>query len=1418
MKFRSITTKLIFAMGISVFLVLAVLITYTSISLRSVMIEDGQKQAMTTAKEYANRVKLKLEEALIAGRTMAQAFSGVKDEDAPLDIGRDPANEILKHVLEENQSFLGTYTLWEPDAFDQMDAAYAGLEGHDETGRYIPYWVRNGDNEIILEPLLGYEEEGIGDYYQVPKRTKREVVIGPYSYPIAGEEVQIMSLVTPILHDGDFYGIAGVDLKLDWIQKLVDDVKLFGGHATVHVVSNNGTLVALTGQPEMMGKSLDVLHGHDSIEDIHATRRGEERIVYDGDMIEIYTPVQIGNTGTPWSVGIMVPSKYLMTRATQTMLKQISIGVFLTILILLAIWALIRKIVRPLAPIAEMAGAVAVGEVDSREIETFNDEIGQVYSSIREVVQSFEQMTTVCEAVAEGDLNSNARVRGENDVLGKSINVMVSRLRGVVSQAKAIAEGDYSSEIKPRSEEDELGKALYRMTSSLREATEENKRQDWVKTGQTELNEKVRGELELDRLLDNVITYLSKYLNAQIGAIYLADDDDNLQLIGTYAFKKRKTLSNEFKIGEGLVGQAALEKKSILLTNVPDDYVSVSSGLGELPPKNILVLPFVYAGRLMGVIEIGTLNEFSGLELEFLDQVAETVAIAVHSARSRAQLQRLFGETQAQSEELQAQQEELRSTNEELEEKTKNLQDSQERLQKQQEELEQTNEELEERTQALEKQKIEVDRKNRDLEEAQGEIEGKAQDLALTSKYKSEFLANMSHELRTPLNSLLILSKLLIDNKEGNLTGKQVEFSRTINSSGTELLKLINDILDLSKIESGKMELLVEDVNLDRFVSDIGEKFVPVAREKGLEFPVKVADDIPDVIRTDPQRLGQVVNNLLSNAFKFTKSGNVSLNIERSESDEFLHGKKVDANRLIAVSVSDTGVGIPVDKQKLIFEAFQQADGTTVRKFGGTGLGLSISRELVNLLGGEIKLDSETGRGSRFTVLLPESVPEQSTDAAEKVTVVPNEEPPPEPQPAIEVVPGQKPDEIDSVESIPDDRRDMEPGERSILVIEDDPEFAEILAGQSRGKGFKCLIASDGESGLHLADYYQPSAILLDIGLPRMNGMSVMNRLKENLQTRHIPVHIISGQDEIPDHKKLGALGFVRKPVNLTQLDEVFGKIETLLSQPVMNLLIVEDDEVGLTSMTELLGMDDVNIITASTAAAAMDQLKKQRCDCIVLDLNLPDMPGIKFLEEVRNNEKLAQIPVIIFTGKELTKEEEILLDKYAERVIKKGEKSPERLLDETALFLHRVEKNLPDEKRRMIKMLHDKEQIFNDKKILVVDDDMRNVFALSSVLEEKGMRLSVAKNGREGVEGLQNDPDIDLVLMDIMMPEMDGYEAMRKIREENRFKELPIIALTAKAMKGDRHKCIEAGANDYLSKPVDSDKLMSMLRVWLYQ
>jgi signal transduction histidine kinase/CheY-like chemotaxis protein len=844
---------------------------------------------------------------------------------------------------------------------------------------------------------------------------------------------------------------------------------------------------------------------------------------------------------------------------------------------------------------------------------------------------------------------------------------------------------------------------------------------------------------------------------------------------------------------------------------------------------------------VMAVMELASFLPFTDVQRGFLEQLGETIGIVINTIQATMrteellrQSQGLTQELQERSEELQSQQEELKRANSELEQQAQTLKASEELLQTQQEELQQTNEELEEKAQLLEEQNRRIEIKNREIELARAALQERAEQLALSSKYKSEFLANMSHELRTPLNSLLILAKLLSENADKNLTDKQIEFAKTIHQAGADLLELINDILDLSKVEAGKMDVHVTEVALGDLRDYVERTFRPMAEEKGLDLAVEIVGaSVPPTVVTDEQRLQQVLKNLVSNAVKFTEDGGVTMRIEVApETTQFATPTLSTADTVLAFSVSDSGIGIPEDKLRLIFEAFQQADGTTSRKYGGTGLGLSISREIARLLGGEIRVSSTPGKGSVFTLYMPaqftpldhgddvgalearldQLVREGESLVAEGTLMLGPDEmriPEVDLDPTL-LLPSE----------VPDDREDVMEGDRVVLVVEDDELFARTVLECARERGFKGLVALRGDAGLALAREFKPDAIVLDMNLPVMDGWTVLDHLKHHPATRHIPVHIVSaGELEGKTNAlRAGAVAFLQKPLGKEHLDETFQQIASFIERGVKSLLVVEDDDDQRNSIVELVGSgDDVEVTAVGTSEDALAELERKHFDCMVLDLKLPDTTGFKLLEQMKKDERFATLPVIVYTGQDLTRREETRLKKYAETIIVKDARSPERLLDETSLFLHRVEARLPQAKRRMLEQLHNVEEIFEGKKVLIVDDDVRNVFALTSVLEANGMEVIFAENGKDGIDTLRANPDVDLVLMDIMMPEMDGYQTMAAVREIPQFSRLPIISLTAKAMRGDREKSIASGASDYITKPVDTDQLLSLMRVWLY-
>jgi HAMP domain-containing protein/signal transduction histidine kinase/DNA-binding response OmpR family regulator len=1107
--------------------------------------------------------------------------------------------------------------------------------------------------------------------------------------------------------------------------------------------------------------------------------------------------------------------------------------------------------------IAEVTTAVAQGDLSKKITVDVKGEILALKNTINTMVDQLSTFAAEVTRVAgevgtEGKLGGQAQVKGVSGVwkdLTDNVNnlaaTLTTQLRAIAEVSTAVTQGDLTRSItvEAQGEVAELKDNINQMISNLRGTTEKNAEQDWLNSNLARFSGMLQGQRDLKQVSRLIMSELTPLVSAHHGAFYMVDspekdeDEAELKLIATYGYKERKSVSNRFRFGEALVGQAALERKTIVITEAPQDYIRISSGLGEGSPANIVVLPVLFEDQVMAIVELASFKRFSDIHQTFLDQLTESIGVVLNTiiATMRTeellqQSQSLTQELQAQSEELQAQQEELRRSNAELEQQAATLKASEELLQQQQEELQQTNEELEEKAQLLAEQNQRIEIKNREIEVARAALEEKAEQLALSSRYKSEFLANMSHELRTPLNSLLILAKLMADNPDGNLSEKQVEFAGTIHQAGSELLDLINDILDLSKVEAGKMDVHVTDVQLAD-VRDFAERtFRPLAQEKKLDFGVEIVGaNVPPAVETDELRLQQILKNLLSNAVKFTERGRVVLRIGLAPSDLHYAGSKLEsAEQVIAFSVADTGIGIPEDKLRLIFEAFQQADGSTARRYGGTGLGLSISREIARLLGGEIRVESKEGGGSTFTLFLPAAFP-----ASETTIAVDSDRPTFAELAELDVeldlnLDGELDRELDREldpalllpSEVADDRDEIQPGDRTVLIVEDDADLARTVLEVARERGFKCIAGLRGDSGLALAHEYKPDAIILDIALPVLDGWTVLDRLKRHPDTRHIPVHVLSGTEGRQTALRAGAVAFLQKPATKEELDRAFSEISAFIARGARRLLVVEDDELQRESIVELIGASEgeVEIETAGSSDEALAKLEGDHFDCVVLDLKLPGTTGFQLLERVKKNERHRDLPIIVYTGKDLTRREETRLRRYAESIIVKDARSPERLLDETSLFLHRVESQLPDEKRRMLEQLHSADNVFHGKKVLIVDDDVRNVFALTSVFEGHGMEVVYAENGRDGLDCLRANPDVDLVLMDIMMPELDGYETMQTVRMTPGFEQLPIISLTAKAMKGDRERSIASGASDYIAKPVDVDQLLSLMRVWLYQ
>ncbi|HHB92688.1 MAG TPA: response regulator [Thioploca sp.] len=1041
---------------------------------------------------------------------------------------------------------------------------------------------------------------------------------------------------------------------------------------------------------------------------------------------------------------------------------------------------------------------LAAGNLDlTPQVKEYHGDFIQIQEALsttlsdqREVI---EDIVFISEGLLMGNLAITSKIRYRGDfakiegVLVTLSSILSYLVKDIVQASQDLADGKIiTTKAEYVGDFAKIKTALEKASQQLVKATKQNSLQDWLKTGHNQLNDQMSGEQNIVELTHNMVSFLTLYLDANIGLCYLIEEPTNtnlIKLVASHAHNRRKNIADEFEFSKGLVERSVKEQKIIA--------IEVASDLSEAIPKYITVIPFLYENSVKGIILLGNSANLTEVQLEFINQVMPTVGVAINSVEVRTKMQELLQQTQIQTQELEQQQEELKHNNEEL-------QSQSEELQIQSEELRQSNESLEERTDELERQKQDIIEKNIILEKVKQDIETKAKEIELASKYKSEFLANMSHELRTPLNSLLILAQLLADNKDKNLTDKQVEYARTIYNSGINLLKLINDILDLSKVEAGKIEINIEDVLLTDLIMNVEQEFRPLAENKNLVFQITIADDIPKLLHTDGQRLKQILNNLLSNAFKFTSEGEVKITIYHpSRHNDVI---KYKPNETIVIEVSDTGIGIPESKQESIFAAFQQADGTTSRNYGGTGLGLSISRQLARLLGGELKLRSEEGKGSSFILYLPQKsiTANEYSDVKQEMNIV---------LPTVNTV---------SNISI-DDRHNLIDGDKLLLIIEDDFAFVNILLETARDKDFKCLVADDGKTGLQLAEEFQPDAIILDIDLPRIDGLTVMERLKANPKTKDILIHFISASEISGDAIDM-AIGCLRKPVNMEQLSEAFKQIEQLITKQVKNLLVISDSESHIQQILDLITNKDIQTTKSVTIEDALHCIKTTVYDCIILDMDIEHRSSNKLIKRMQNTPDSCKTPVIIYSEQELTPDEEILLQQCTDNLVLKSLRSPTRLLDEATLFLHQLEANLPEDKQTMLKMVHNKTTILKYKKVMIVDDDIRNVFALVTILENKDMEVLVANNGEESLILLEKHDDIAIILMDIMMPTMDGYETMKKIRKQPKYKKLPIIALTAKAMKGDKTKCIEAGANDYLAKPIDSNKLISLMRVWLYQ
>lgn len=1050
--------------------------------------------------------------------------------------------------------------------------------------------------------------------------------------------------------------------------------------------------------------------------------------------------------------------------------------------------------------IVKVVTAVANGDLKQNLTVASKGEVAALAETINNMTNTLatfaDQVTSVAREVGvEGRLGGQANVPGTagtwKDLTG-NVNLLAANLttqvRAIAEVATAVTKGDLtrSIQVEARGEVAELKDNINTMIDNLRLTTERNTEQDWLKTNLARFTNMLQGQRDLTLVGRMLLSELAPLVGAHQGVIYQVDADERqpmLSLLSTYAHGIEANHPARLDLGQGLVGQCAIDARRILITNLPDNVVPISSGVFTTLPKSAIVLPVHFEGQVKAVIELSSAGEFTELQLSFLDQLTTSIGIVLNSIEATMQTEGLLKQSQQLATELQSQQRELQQTNEQLEQKA----------------------------QQLEERNVEVEAKNQEIEQARHALEEKATELALTSKYKSEFLANMSHELRTPLNSILILGQQLGDNPDGNLSSKQVEFAKTIHGAGTDLLNLISDILDLSKIESGTVSVDAEEIFINNLLEVMSRPFKHEAENRDLSFSVEVGDTVAGSIITDSKRLQQILKNLLSNAFKFTAVGGVTLKVAAVTSGWSPdHPSLMHAPSVISFEVADTGIGIPPEKQRIIFEAFQQADASTSRKYGGTGLGLAISRELANLLGGEIQLRSSPGVGSTFVLYLPltfvgpSAVPAKSDRARSNIV-------------QLAEAAARRADR--PTERVQDDRSNIAPNDAVLLIVEDDPHYARALADLAHDNGFKVLIAIRGSEALTLAQDYKPASISLDIYLPDMLGWTVLSQLKQNAATRHIPVQIISLDEDRQHGLTRGAFAFMSKPTTPEGLGRAFSKLKAFAQpQRRKRLLLVEDSAAERTSVTALLGHEDIEITSVASGADALTSLKQNPADCVVLDLSLPDMTGFEVLEKMRDDDQIAEVPVVVFTGRELSPEEDAQLHSMARSVVVKGVESPERLLDETALFLHRVVADMPAVKQAMLEELHSSDRDLLGETVLLVDDDARNIFALSSVLERRGMRVLTATTGSEAIDVIRQEKDVAIVLMDIMMPGMDGYETMQVIRSDPTFRRLPILALTAKAMKGDREKCLEAGASDYLAKPVNTEQLLSALRMWLHR
>lgn len=1096
---------------------------------------------------------------------------------------------------------------------------------------------------------------------------------------------------------------------------------------------------------------------------------------------------------------------FIMVLALSSLVLSVTITIWVTNTIMRAVGGEPEEI-------EKLASQVALGNINI-DIETSSERHTGIYSALIDMIVALKEKVRITEKAAQGDLKDDINLSSEWDVLGKALQQMQLNFRDIVEEANGFAAGDYNRKISPRSANDELGIALLHMMQQVTDRVVEVEKQSYNKTKLSTLTDIAARATDMPMLAQSVLSEIANTLSIGQGVFYVLEKidligmdihHDKYVLLGSYAYKERKNLSSSYKLGEGLVGQSALEKNIILLTSVPENYIHIHSGLGESEPLNILVQPILYENRCLGVLELASFREFTAQHLDLLDQLAYSLGVNMNNLSSKQRISELLSESQKLAQESQAQQDKLKVSNDELALQKQKLEQSKDELQHQQNALKRSNEDLE-------RKQIEISDKNDELENSRKVLEEKSAALTLSSKYKSEFLANMSHELRTPLNSLLILSQTLADNKEGNLSEKQIKAATIINEGGKSLLEMINDILDLSKVEAGKLDIHLEEVYIQDSISNLTALFDPVAKQKDLDFYCTVDDDVPEFFISDSHRMEQILRNFLSNALKFTESGAVTVHVHRPSHGVCFSCESLTVDSSLGITVSDSGVGIDKEKVHVIFEAFQQQDGSVSRKYGGTGLGLTISRELTRILGGEIQVHSELGKGSQFTLYLPlkgpdgiECSPEINRDGPRNGTSL-------HLQQKAAYSPLEAASEIQEPDLIPNAELSSL---RSILVIEDDVHFSEVLKNIIEEAGFECLLSGTGYDGLYMASHFLPLGILLDIGLPDMNGFEVLTKLKESETTMMIPVHVLSSDNYQTDSLDHGALDFTMKPISEEMVKKALSGLNVERLQQLEKILIVEDEANERVALEALFSPLSVAVYFAETGEDAIQKMASINFDCVIIDLGLPDISGHELLKKIAQQESEQKPRVIVHTGKELEREQLEEINQYCSDVVIKGPESPQRLVEDVELFLEGLTAQETEDSMNIESHCDDKS--VEGCRILLVDDDMRNTYALSSKLEEEGMDVEIADSGKSALEILDKDADIKLILMDIMMPEMDGFEAMQIIRTRSDYKDVPIIALTAKAMAEDRIACLNAGASEYLTKPIDIHRLMAMIKLFV--